>query len=311
MMCDVRGFVAPTDQGWYRFFLNGPPRDEVNFWRPGGTILRALQPGEPFFFKLKAPYNAIGGFGIFARSARLPVWSLWDVFGEANGTSDERTLRERLAHLSGNPWVRTDNDRMIGCISLSAPVFFPPDEWIPTPADWRANIVSGRTYDLSTGDGALLWERCRERAQLHASAELLDALEPQRTGRPRLIEPRLGQGAFRLAVLDAYGGACAVTTEHSLPVLDAAHIRPWSAGGLNEVRNGLPLRRDLHRLFDLGYVSIRPDFRLMVSKDLREQYDNGLAYYALQDRRISLPHDPALRPDAELLEWHSESVFRA
>jgi len=307
----VRGFVAPTDHGWYQFFLNAPAREEVNFWRPGGLNFRAIEPGEPFFFKLKGRHDAIGGFGIFARSARLPVWALWDVFGSANGTHDERELRERLARLSGNPWVKTDNDRMIGCLSISTPVFFPPDEWVPTPRDWHANIVSGRRYDLSEGEGRLLWQRCLDTAQRHAAAPLAEVLEPARIGRPYVFAPRLGQGAFRLAVLDAYGGACAVTTEHSLPVLDAAHIRPWASGGENVVRNGIPLRRDLHRLFDLGYVSIRPNHRLIVSADLREQYENGKTYYALQDRTIALPEDPSLQPDKALLEWHAETVFRS
>ena len=37
---------------------------------------------------------------------------------------------------------------------------------------------------------------------------------------------RLGHGAFRLLVTDAYQRRCAVTGERTLPVLDAAHIRP-------------------------------------------------------------------------------------
>jgi putative restriction endonuclease len=40
------------------------------------------------------------------------------------------------------------------------------------------------------------------------------------------VQPRLGQGAFRLLVTDAYQRRCAVTGERTLPVLDAAHIRP-------------------------------------------------------------------------------------
>ena len=54
----------------------------------------------------------------------------------------------------------------------------------------------------------------------------------------------------RFAVTSAYQSACAVTMEHSLPVLDAAHIRPYSDGGEHEVSNGLLLRSDIHRLFD-------------------------------------------------------------
>lgn len=112
-------------------------------------------------------------------------------------------------------------------------------------------------------------------------------------------------------MLDAYDGACAVTREHSLPVLEAAHIRPWKDGGRHELPNGLPLRRDIHRLFDLGFVTVRPDLRFAVSPALRDAYANGRTYYALAGGTIA---DPALadaRPSRELLEWHGDVIFRA
>jgi putative restriction endonuclease len=102
-----------------------------------------------------------------------------------------------------------------------------------------------------------------------------------------------------------------VTHEHSLPVLEAAHIRPWAAGGVHEIPNGLPLRRDLHRLFDLGYVTIRPDLRFAVSRRLREDYANGRSYYELDGRVIAPPDDPAARPNLELLAWHEAEVYLA
>ena len=138
-----------------------------------------------------------------------------------------------------------------------------------------------------------------------------EAIELRRTGTPRPVAPRLGQGSFRLAVLDAYGGARAVTTEHSLPALEAAHIRPWHAGGGHDVSNGILLRRDVHRLFDLGYVTVRPDLRFAVSPRLRDEFANGRVYYALSDQRIQAPGLAALRPSEEALEWHSDTVFRA
>jgi hypothetical protein len=52
------------------------------------------------------------------------------------------------------------------------------------------------------------------------------AIAEHRYGSPNPVQPRLGQGAFRLLVTDAYGRRCAVTGERTLPVLDAAHIRP-------------------------------------------------------------------------------------
>jgi putative restriction endonuclease len=134
----VRGFVAPTDHGWYQFLLARQEIGEVNFWRPGAGGFAALRPGEPFFFKLKAPNNAIGGFGLFARFARLPVWRAWDVFGQANGTSDEYELLAR-DHRLGRERLVEGLNRIIGCIAVSEPVFFTPDEWVATPADWPAS----------------------------------------------------------------------------------------------------------------------------------------------------------------------------
>ena len=62
---------------------------------------------------------------------------------------------------------------------------------------------------------------------------------PPRYGEPVLVRPRLGQGAFRVVVTEGYGRACAVTGEHSLPVLEAAHIKPFDAEGPHDIRNGL------------------------------------------------------------------------
>ena len=308
----MRGFVAPTDHSWYRYLLARPHLEEVNFWRPGGGTFSALSPGEPFFFKLKSPYNAIGGFGQFARFARLPLWMAWDVFGEGNGAATTDELRSRLAHLARSVQGPFGMDHPLGCISIAFPTFFAPDEWVPLPPDWQPNIVSGRTYDLTDGHGRVLWEQCVERAVASASVDdwTAEATEQLRYGGPQAITPRLGQGSFRLAVLDAYGQACAVTTERSLPVLEASHIRPYSEGGAHEVSNGIPLRRDLHRLFDLGYVTVRPDRRFAVSPQLRDDYANGRVYYELEGREIVVPTAPHEHPRTALLEWHNDVVFR-
>src|SRR5262249_35261266 len=55
----------------------------------------------------------------------------------------------------------------------------------------------------------------------------LIAEESGRYGSFMNVRPRLGQGLFSLAVREAYRGACAVTHEHSGPVLEAAHILPY------------------------------------------------------------------------------------
>jgi putative restriction endonuclease len=142
------------------------------------------------------------------------------------------------------------------------------------------------------------------------SGKALVAREPTpRYGPPLLHAPRLGQPIFRVKVLDAYDRACAVTREHSLPVLDAAHIKPYADGGGHAVTNGLSLRSDLHRLFDRGYVTVDEDYRFVVGDRLKQDYENGRSYYGLKGQDLVLPTESELRPDSAALAWHRERVF--
>src|SRR5258708_36148146 len=164
----------------------------------------------------------------------------------------------------------------MGCSMLSAPVFLAGDQWMAPPRDWpRSGIMQGKSYDLSQGEGERVWQQCLAAtpACLEASTTAAGVGEPTgaRYGQPALVAPRLGQGAFRFAVADAYGRACAVTNEHSRPVLEAAHIRPYAENAPHRVANGLLLRSDIHRLFDKGYVTVSPeDRRFVVSRRLKD-----------------------------------------
>jgi putative restriction endonuclease len=304
----MRGYVATTDHEWFTFLAVQPPLDEVNFWQPSAHGFNAPA-GTPFFFKLKSPHNAIGGFGIFARYEPATVRLAWEAFGERNGAATIEQMSKRVARYAretGGPAHR------IGCIMVAEPVFFAQDDWVDQPRNWRPNIVSGAGYDLGEGEGRRIWEECLARSKRKATHSLAAAAgEPPaaRYGEAQLVRPRLGQGTFRVAVTGAYGGACAVSREHSLPVLEAAHIRPYGDEGTHEVANGLLLRADIHRLFDAGYVTVTPDRRFVVSRRLAQEWENGKAYYAMERREISVPGRIADRPDPELLRWHNENVF--
>lgn len=93
-------------------------------------------------------------------------------------------------------------------------------------------------------------------------------------------------------------------------MLEAAHIRPVSMGGQHRIDNGLLLRSDIHTLFDMGYVTITPKLEFRVSSKLKEEWQNGVIYYALSGRNIRLPLSEAMNPRAEFLEWHNDTVFR-
>jgi len=192
-------------------------------------------------------------------------------------------------------------------------VFFERDEWVRLPSDWGPRTQFGKGYDLGAGEGARVWRECLERLSIRGAETLVarEAMEPtDRYGSPMLVKPRLGQGGFRIAVLEAYERACAVTTEHSLPVLEAAHIRPFADEGLHDVRNGLLLRTDIHRLFDRGYVTVTPDHQFRVSERLREDYANGQTYYGLDGQEVWVPRAEGEKPSRDLLAWHGEEVFR-
>ena len=69
------------------------------------------------------------------------------------------------------------------------------------------------------------------------------------------------------------------------------------------------LRRDLHSLFDAGYVTVTPEHRFVVSRRIKEEFDNGRHYYALHGQQIEQPSDLRRLPDPVALKWHNEERF--
>lgn len=106
-----------------------------------------------------------------------------------------------------------------------------------------------------------------------------------------------------------------MTGEHSLPVLDSAHIQSYAESGPHEVSNGILLRADLHRLYDKGHVTVTPDYEFKVSGALRDEFVNGRVYYELEQRSqergsILLPVETIKQPNRDRLAWHRETLFR-
>jgi putative restriction endonuclease len=306
----MKGFIANTDYDWYRFLRDRPDLDEVNFWRPSGRGgFRAIPAGAPFFFKLKKPHYAVAGFGHLSYATRHQMWEAWDYFREANGVPDFESFRARIARLRRDSESEPSGMSEIVCIMLLHPVFFEEKNWIRPPTDWHSQTQQGVTYDLTTGEGRRVWQECLARAKGRRRADHTVVGDAPRYGDPVLIRPRLGQRSFRFAVADAYGRACAISLEHSLPALEAAHIKAYSEGGEHAVPNGILFRSDIHRLFDKGYVTVTPDHRFLVSRRLKDDFANGRSYYGFDQKEIRLPSRRQERPDPKILEWHNDRVF--
>ena len=325
----VQIFIALTDRRWFEALGRAPP-DEVNIWQPSGrNQFRALRPGELFLFKLHAPLNVIVGGGVFSHASNVPLSIAWDAFGTKNGAASLPEMRQRIAKYRRDPDILDPRaDPVVGCRILTEPFFWPDDLWLPVPASFSRNIVQGKGYGTDTNEGRMLWDAVAARlsaaAVRAAPAQVSDptvatggaaapfvpgALSAPRFGAPTLVPPRLGQGAFRLAVTDGYERRCAVTGEKTLPILDAAHIRAFSAGGEHEMANGLLLRTDIHRLFDLGYVTVSEKSRFEVSGRLKADFDNGKHYYDLHGAPVRAPRRGLPAPSAEALAWHREHRY--
>jgi putative restriction endonuclease len=306
----MHGYVAVTDPGWYERLARTPGPKDANFWRPSARAFARLDVGTPFLFKLKAPHNAIAGFGYFAGFTILPDWLAWETFGEANGVDSLGALRARLTTIQEGARIRADPAGRLGCCLVAEALFFPRESWVSTPRDWSPRTQTGAGYDLSRGEGLRVWSECLERTGTPPADQVLAVREPvARYGAPTLHVPRLGQGIFRVRVLDAYGRACAVTGEHSLPVLEAAHIKPYASGGEHAVTNGVSLRSDLHRLLDRGYVTIDDDQRFVVGRRLKDDFENGRSYYGLHGQHLAMPPDVGMQPSRAAIAWHRERIF--
>ena len=305
-------FVAITDWDWFSQLRELQGIDEVNFWQPSPRGFLALEPGEPFLFKLHSPRDRIVGVGFFARHVQLPVSLAWEAFGAKNGAGSLIEMRRRVARYRRVTAAPPD-DYEIGCILLEQPVFFEESDWIDPP-DWKPSIQVGRRYRLDEEPGLSLWRSVEQLMQASQHVEMTAAptlreSDAPRYGPPVFKRPRLGQGSFQAAILDAYARRCAITGERVLPVLEAAHIVPYGEGGEHRVDNGLLLRRDLHALFERGYLTVARDLDVVVSQRLKEEFHNGDEYLAMAGRKLSLPSRPEDRPNPQFLDWHNQHRF--
>lgn len=110
----------------------------------------------------------------------------------------------------------------------------------------------------------------------------------------RMVRQRVGQQTYRQAMMDYWGGACAVTGMALPQALRASHAKPWSECTTDaerlDVYNGFLLSANLDALFDSFLISFSEEGGVLVSEQI-----------ALPDReRLGVGSEGALR-----LRWVS------
>lgn len=188
-----------------------------------------------------------------------------------------------------------------GCLGFLLHGRQPPD-WRPV-TDADGNVVAVEPLGALKNRYLPIEEKLR--ADVNPDGPLgFDPMEPpdQRRREESLRVIREGAREFREQVLDNWDGRCAITGTAIRDVLDAAHICPYGGKHTNDVRNGIPLRVDVHRLFDLHRVSLRyegNDLVFCVSETL-----SSSEYMSFDGRRISADRQPPRRPHPNVVSAH-------
>ncbi len=301
-------FIGQTDFDWYSE-LREQNFDEVNFWRPGMSPFRALQPNDLFIFKLKKPYYAIVGGGFFVSYSMVPLDLAWQAFGRKNGTKTQDEFVRRITKYREKNHIESALTS-VGCIILTQPFFFRDDLWIKQPADWPMHAVGGAGYDTNkSAEARRIYQQVSERLS-HVHFDVASNPNTEARYSERITKHRLGQGAFRIVVTDMYQRRCAISGEKTLPVLEAAHVKPFSMNGENAPENGVLLRSDIHTLFDAGYLTITDKHVVEVSHRLNQDFGNGKDYYRFHGQSLAIePTNKLLLPSKANLNWHNEHIY--
>lgn len=123
----------------------------------------------------------------------------------------------------------------------------------------------------------------------------------------RIVKQRVGQEAFRDALMDYWGSACAVTGLALPEVLRASHAKPWADCETDEERldvfNGFLLVANLDALFDRGLISFEDTGAMLVSPHLSHAQRSQLRVESSMTLRwLAEEHLP-------YLAWHRTRLF--
>lgn len=248
----------------------------------------------------------------------------------------ERSLIEKAGYANGWENVRESTAERVVMFSARHKA-----EAVVSPADddtaaWRVEFPNGppltelsRSFSIidgpsgpfhATGEAELgrLLRRAAELAMAlptHAAdlyaeeVAKIEAEPPTTTEALRLTKQRVGQNLFRKALMDYWGGACAVTGIHLPELLRASHAKPWADCASNaerlDVFNGFLLSAQLDALFDAGLITFTETGELLPSPRLDNFHRMLLGLTEakpLHLRWISPQHLP-------YLSWHREHVF--
>ncbi|CAN5402496.1 HNH endonuclease [soil metagenome] len=169
-----------------------------------------------------------------------------------------------------------------------------------------------RNWDKVANEAADAYAQLALSHGVEADAPLLVDVEPppieEGKTRSAIVQVRVNQARFRKAVLASYDSTCCISGLRHERLLIASHIVPWSQDTTNRLnpQNGLCLSALHDKAYDLGLITVMPNYRVKVSSTLRPDKDDSFIADSLlrfDNTPITLPKK--LKPGTAFLEAHA------
>ena len=291
--------IAPTDEKWFNYLKEKQLNSYVNFWTPTPWNIKKLKLNDKFYFMLKSPTRKIGGLGEFVEYKNLTTEEAWKKFGFRNGTQSKsdfvtkikQYVNKRSEKFSDNIDLR---DYKIGCLVLKNCEFWDQSEY-KSASDhgvvFPSQVVKIKFFEeynpfIKSSDDDI---------------DFFELVSEPRDNIRGFIKIREGQSTFKSKILKAYNNSCCITGENTPELLEAAHIQEYRNRFSNNVKNGLLLRVDFHKLFDNNLLLIDSSYKIHVSS-LVENED----YKKYHGQAINLPSNKNNHPSIEALKLREE-----
>jgi hypothetical protein len=156
---------------------------------------------------------------------------------------------------------------------------------------WKGEPVQPLPIEIEDGD----WE----------PSQYWQAIREELPRETQEVIARPGAAEFRNQVLQEYSNRCAVSGITSTQALEVAHIVPYYGPESDEVQNAIPLRVDIHRLFDRGLIRI--DYsETSKSYKVRVHHFISRDYEEFDGKSLLLPDNKTSVPSKNAIDFHND-----
>lgn len=129
----------------------------------------------------------------------------------------------------------------------------------------------------------------------------------------RIVKTRINQSLFRKVVINNYSNSCAICGLDIEGLLVASHILKWSDNQTQRLNpeNGLCLCNIHDKAFEVGYIGIQNDYKIIISKELnqvKEKETFNALFKRHENKCINLPDK--FYPNITFLEEHLSYTFK-